>query len=50
MNDWSDHSQKEGSSYYYVSLDYTVLLPDTVLDTPLHDGARVCFGMPMVGG
>lgn len=36
--------------YYYVSLDYAVLAPEAVLDTPLHDGARVCFGMPMVGG
>jgi hypothetical protein len=36
--------------YISVSLDYTMLAPDAVLDTPLHDGARVCFGMPMVGG
>lgn len=36
--------------YCYVSLDYTQLAPDAVLDTPLHDGARVCFGMPMAGG
>jgi hypothetical protein len=36
--------------YISVSLDYAMLAPDAVLDTPLHDGARVCFGMPMVGG
>jgi hypothetical protein len=36
--------------YVYVSLDYRLLPADGVLDTPLHDGARVCFGMPMVGG
>jgi hypothetical protein len=36
--------------YVSVSLDYTMLAPDAVLDAPLHDGARVCFGMPMVGG
>lgn len=36
--------------YCYVSLDYQMLPPDAVLDTPLHDGGRVCFGMPMVGG
>ncbi len=36
--------------YVSVSLDYATLAPDAVLDTPLHDGARVCFGMPMVGG
>lgn len=36
--------------YYCVSLDHTVLAPEAVLDTPLHDGARVCFAMPMVGG
>ena len=36
--------------YVYVSIDYAMLLPDVVLGTALHDGARVCFGMPMVGG
>ncbi len=36
--------------YCYVSLDYAVLAPDAVLGTPLHDGARVCIGTPMVGG
>ena len=36
--------------YCYVSLDYTVLPPEAILDTPLHDGARVCFGPPMAGG
>ncbi len=36
--------------YYYVSLDYSVLPAEAVLGTPLHDGARVCVGMPMVGG
>lgn len=36
--------------YCYVSLDYAVLAPDAVLETPLHDGARVCIGTPMAGG
>lgn len=36
--------------YCLVSLDYRALALDEVLDTPLHDGARVCFAMPMVGG
>lgn len=36
--------------YCLVSLDYQALLPDEVLDASLHDGARVCFAMPMVGG
>ncbi|MBI4518052.1 MAG: MoaD/ThiS family protein [Deltaproteobacteria bacterium] len=36
--------------YCYVSIDYVMLKPDAALAAPLHDGARVCFGMPMVGG
>ncbi|MFI5394256.1 MAG: MoaD/ThiS family protein [Candidatus Binatia bacterium] len=36
--------------YCLVSLDYAMLAPEGVLDAPLHDGARVCFGAPMVGG
>lgn len=36
--------------YYYVSIDYSVVAPEAVLQTPLHDGARVCFAMPMAGG
>jgi hypothetical protein len=36
--------------YVSVSLDYTLLQPEAVLGTFLHDGARVCFGMPMAGG
>jgi len=36
--------------YCYVSVDYEVLMPGSVLNTPLSDGSRVCFGMPMAGG
>lgn len=36
--------------YILVSLDYTVLPPEGVLEIPLHEGARVCFATPMVGG
>jgi molybdopterin converting factor small subunit len=36
--------------YCYVSVDYAVVDPEALLDTPLHDGARVCFGAPMAGG
>ena len=36
--------------YCLVSVDYVAVAPETVLNTPLHDGARVCFAMPMVGG
>ncbi|MFI5393973.1 MAG: MoaD/ThiS family protein [Candidatus Binatia bacterium] len=36
--------------YILVSLDYVMLAPDTALETPLHNEARLCFATPMVGG
>jgi len=36
--------------YCFVSVDHVVLPPGNALAASLHDGARVCFALPMAGG